>query len=364
MRVVSSALIATIVAVGLTSVPAAAAPSPTATPSATPFATSSESSSEKPDPAKPEEAIEPPVKSSVSKAEAIRQAQHQISELAKATKVAKQKLAAAQAAEAKVLAHIEQLAGEINAARATQVATARHAYMAGIDPGILDSVSAVTNADPSSFAQVQKSLETVYTAKRNEEHAAQTLLAEVEAQRVSAAAAVADAKSKAEVAASLEQAARDMLAIAQGGDPGAAAKQRFETYSVSDCSFDTPPNPNTCQQAQQWALNQVANPTRDWYRSCLNFVTEAYGVVGGANSAIAHWNALPASQRHPPTTVAPAGALMFWGPNHVALSMGNNVLISTDVLGNGRAWIVSFAEMQTVWHLEYLGWAPPDFTHS
>ncbi len=74
------------------------------------------------------------------------------------------------------------------------------------------------------------------------------------------------------------------------------------------------------------------------------------------------WDGLSQKRKHPGDTAAPPGALMFWGPNHVAISLGNHMLISTDVLGSGKASVISYATMQSVWHLDYLGWAEPDFS--
>lgn len=314
--------------------------------------------------AEEEEAADlPKARPAMSTAEAISQAHVQIEGLAKVTRRDERRLAVARDAQDAVRAHIASLESKIDAARAIQVGVAREAYMVGIDPGILNAVSTLETSGPSDFGQANRNLEMLGALHARQMQAAAELLVGVEAERAVADAAVAEAESALEVSRAAERAARDMLAIAQGGAAGEA--RSFESYPVSKCSFkDIPPNPSTCEQAQQWALNEVVSPSQNWYRSCLNFVTAAYGQVGGAPSAIAHWNSLPDSQRHAPTTVAPPGALMFWGPNHVALSMGNNVLISTDVLGDGRAWIVTFAEMQTVWKLEYLGWAPPDFSHS
>ncbi len=154
--------------------------------------------------------------------------------------------------------------------------------------------------------------------------------------------------------------ARAVLGLA-GGTSAESAAKRFTDYPVGDCDFPGVRNPNGCREAQRWAIAQTINPMKNWFYLCLNFVTIAYGHGGGHPTAISHWNAVPESKRHSPNTVAPPGALMFWGPNHVALSLGNNVLVSVDVLGTGRAWIVDFATIQAVWGLQYLGWAEPDF---
>jgi len=292
---------------------------------------------------------------------ALQQAQDQLAALRAASARNSALLTKATAAQAVATSQISAMAAQIQQAEAMMVQVARDAYMSGVDPGVLSEISALNSTDLSAMVETQQSLSRVSTMQSQRSQAAAALLASVEKQRSEAAAEVATAQRNLAEALSLETSAREQLAAAQKAVAGARTAQTFSTYTPNECSFSTAPTPSSCLQAQQWALAQVANPTRNWYNSCLNFVTEAYGVSGGAPTAIAMWNSLPAADKHPPTTVAPAGALMFWGPNHVALSLGDNVLISTDVLGNGRAWIVSFAEMQTAWHLQYLGWSPPDF---
>ena len=152
--------------------------------------------------------------------------------------------------------------------------------------------------------------------------------------------------------------------IPLSANPNAQGKQkkRFATFQPGECSFPGVKNPSSCDKAQRWAINQVKNPSKGWSYLCLSFVTHAYGRSSGAPTASAMWDGLSSKRKHPGDTNAPAGALMFWGPNHVALSLGNRVLISTDVLGSGDAWVVSYATMQSVWNLDYLGWAEPDFS--
>ena len=292
---------------------------------------------------------------------ALQQAQDQLAALTAASVRNAALLTKATATQKAATDRIAAMSAQIQQAEAVMVQVARDAYMLGVDPGILGEISALTSTDLSAMVETQQSLSRVSTMQSQRRQAAADLLASVEKQRSEAAADVALAEKNVAEALNQEASARQQLAAARKAVTGARTAQTFTTYTPNECSFTTTPTPSTCQQAQRWALAQVANPTRNWYNSCLNFVTEAYGVSGGAPTAIAMWNSLPNSDKHPPTTVAPAGALMFWGPNHVALSLGDNVLISTDVLGNGRAWIVSFAEMQTAWHLQYLGWSPPDF---
>lgn len=156
--------------------------------------------------------------------------------------------------------------------------------------------------------------------------------------------------------------ARATLGMASGRASAESVANRFTDYPVGDCDFPSVKNPKSCREAQQWAIAQTINPMKNWFYLCLNFVTIAYGWSSGHPTAISHWNAVPESKRHSPNTVAPPGALMFWGPNHVALSLGNNMLVSVDILGTGRAWIVDFGTIQAIWGLQYLGWAEPDFS--
>ncbi len=155
--------------------------------------------------------------------------------------------------------------------------------------------------------------------------------------------------------------AKATLGLASGALSTAKVAQQFQDYPVGDCSFPDVHNPSDCRDAQRWAIGQTVNPVKNWDHLCLNLVTMAYGWSSGAPTAIAMWNGLPERRKHSPNTVAPPGALMFWGPNHVAISLGNNVMVSTDVLGVGRAWIVSFETIQAAWGLQYLGWSEPDF---
>lgn len=147
-------------------------------------------------------------------------------------------------------------------------------------------------------------------------------------------------------------------------NPNASGRKqkKFATFQRGECSFPGVKNPSSCDKAQKWAIDQVKNPSQGWSYLCLSFVTHAYGRSSGAPTASAMWSGLSSKRKHPGDVDAPAGALMFWGPNHVAISLGNRMLISTDILGSGNAYVVSYATMQSVWNLDYLGWAEPDFT--
>ena len=147
-------------------------------------------------------------------------------------------------------------------------------------------------------------------------------------------------------------------------NPNATGRQKkqFATFQPGECSFPGVKNPSSCDRAQRWAINQVKDPSQGWSYLCLSFVTHAYGRSSGAPTASAMWDGLSRKRKHPGDVDAPPGALMFWGPNHVAISLGNRMLISTDILNPGKASVVSYATMQSVWNLDYLGWAEPDFS--
>ncbi|HSX23978.1 MAG TPA: phage tail tip lysozyme [Candidatus Saccharimonadales bacterium] len=83
-------------------------------------------------------------------------------------------------------------------------------------------------------------------------------------------------------------------------------------------------------------------------------------------SAIADWNAQQASgHAHPGDRDPPVGALLFYNTSafgHVAVYLGNNKLLSTDIDGKGYIYIVNADRMETTgWHAPYLGWSDPYF---
>ncbi|MGQ0625612.1 MAG: lytic transglycosylase domain-containing protein, partial [Sporichthyaceae bacterium] len=73
----------------------------------------------------------------------------------------------------------------------------------------------------------------------------------------------------------------------------------------------------------------------------------------------------PAGARHPGDRNPPAGALVFWDtgrrPGHVALSMGQGLIASNDIVRAGRIDVVALNEIERRWGARYLGWTAPDF---
>lgn len=112
---------------------------------------------------------------------------------------------------------------------------------------------------------------------------------------------------------------------------------------------------------------QRASATSHWLVGmCDNFVANMWGYSSsGYPTAIAHWNSIPSSQRHPGDLNAPAGSLVFFQTSnpdgHVALADGQGNVYSTDISGPGTVSKVPITDMFTKWHATYLGWTPPIF---
>lgn len=100
---------------------------------------------------------------------------------------------------------------------------------------------------------------------------------------------------------------------------------------------------------------------------CDQFVARMYGFdSSGYATAVKNWQSTPANLKHPGDWNAPAGALMYWsggstGAGHVAISLGNGSIISTDATGPGVVGQVSARVPTDKWGHPYLGWAFPFF---
>lgn len=97
---------------------------------------------------------------------------------------------------------------------------------------------------------------------------------------------------------------------------------------------------------------------------CDQFVAQMYGFnSSGYNTAVDNWTATPANLKHVGDTQAPAGALMYWGggDGHVALSLGNGNIVSTDIGGMGTVTTAPASDITRKWNKPYLGWAYPYF---
>lgn len=132
----------------------------------------------------------------------------------------------------------------------------------------------------------------------------------------------------------------------------------------------------TVVDACNWARKEAArNPkwSMNWSMVCDHATAVAYGSDHsvkndhtGYATARLHWLGIPSTRRHHGDRNPPAGALLFWGvestgDGHAALSLGNGLIASTDILGSGGYYVVPFGEIETRWHMPYLGWADPVF---
>lgn len=112
------------------------------------------------------------------------------------------------------------------------------------------------------------------------------------------------------------------------------------------------------------ALTKAKTVTRWAIGMCDNFVANMYGYSSsGYNTAIDNWSATPANLKHPGDMNAPAGALMYWsgGDGHVAISLGNGSIISTDIGGPGTVTTAPATAIGSKWGKTYVGWAYPFF---
>lgn len=94
---------------------------------------------------------------------------------------------------------------------------------------------------------------------------------------------------------------------------------------------------------------------------CDNFVARMWGQsMSGYNTAVDNWDASP--DKHT-SGIAPAGALYYWGggAGHVAISMGDGTVMSTDYPHAGTVGRVSVNKLTSDWGKPYLGWAPAYF---
>jgi cell wall-associated NlpC family hydrolase len=94
-----------------------------------------------------------------------------------------------------------------------------------------------------------------------------------------------------------------------------------------------------------------------WSHLCLRFVRKVYDLPARDRSAITAWRA--AESKHKGDAVPPAGVPVFWsggGPGHVALSLGDGWVLTSDYPSSGRVTRVPISAINSAWHLRYLGW--------
>lgn len=102
------------------------------------------------------------------------------------------------------------------------------------------------------------------------------------------------------------------------------------------------------------ALNQSGNEVNN----CLGTVSYWLGGSHGVPNAITAWQRSIA--KHPGDLHPPAGVPVYWSggrDGHVALSLGNGMIRSTDWPSAGRVGTTSISTLSLAWGKHYLGWA-------
>lgn len=113
------------------------------------------------------------------------------------------------------------------------------------------------------------------------------------------------------------------------------------------------------RKAVNWAYGQITNPSQSWYRMCQSFVRQSFGLPGIYDTADEAWWA-GLKRGNTPINDIPAGVPVYWGPNHVALSVGDGLCISSDVVTAGQVDEVPIASLHNgaIWGLDWRGWSP------
>ena len=132
-------------------------------------------------------------------------------------------------------------------------------------------------------------------------------------------------------------------------------------------NFNRHGNPRTVEQAIVWMERSMPRgaPGEPVLNACERYMNLSFGIGGGYPTALAHWNA--SGLRTAGYSTPPRGALVFWRSGnpagHVALSLGNGQVISTDFDGrNYHAGVLHAGPITAIdkWGPR-LGWRAPNF---
>jgi len=93
---------------------------------------------------------------------------------------------------------------------------------------------------------------------------------------------------------------------------------------------------------------------------CLQWSREQAGIPSKYSDASTAWK--HATGRRAGNANPPRGAAVYWtggsrGYGHIAISLGNGKVRSTDAGGSGRVATISISQISREWHLKYAGWA-------
>jgi hypothetical protein len=111
--------------------------------------------------------------------------------------------------------------------------------------------------------------------------------------------------------------------------------------------------------AEQTAKNAEADQTNE-PGYCLQQCRTWAGIAAGYPDASTAWR--NTNDRHPGNRTPPRGSAVYWtggskGYGHIAISLGNGKVRSTDAGGAGQCATVSLGWVESHWGLPYAGWA-------
>ena len=183
-----------------------------------------------------------------------------------------------------------------------------------------------------------------------------------------------DSSHRVSNALDIERRLRDVNASSTGGagaeacTPGAATNAPAAPGGGPvPSSFNHQGNPRTVEEAISWMQRNMPDgaPGEPVLNACERYMNLSYGLGGGYPTAMAHWNG--PGPRTSGMSTPPRGALVFWRTTnpagHVALSLGNGQVVSTDFDGtNYRAGVLHAGPITAIdqWGPR-LGWRAPNF---
>jgi hypothetical protein len=120
---------------------------------------------------------------------------------------------------------------------------------------------------------------------------------------------------------------------------------------------------HTLPVAQSDAAETVAAAKASSYNTpgqCLGWSREQADIPSRYGDAATAWE--HATDRHAGDPTPPKGAAVYWtggsgGHGHIAISVGNGMVRSSDAGGSGVVATVSLRRLTREWHLTYVGWA-------
>jgi hypothetical protein len=112
--------------------------------------------------------------------------------------------------------------------------------------------------------------------------------------------------------------------------------------------------------ALSWARDQIATPSKDWTRLCLQFVRMSYGLPALYPDAGTAWDQAKLRHETQDAGSIPAGVPVFWElgsvADHVAISAGAGLCVSTDARRKGKPDLVAIDSITREWGGRLLGW--------